>query len=170
VNARKLPIGQRLQAIRHLLLDVDGVLTDGSVNYTDPLGELRRFHVRDGMAIKKWNDRGNETIILSGRASESLVRRAKELGVKHVHQGVSLKGVWLAELQQSLNIAPETILAIGDDLAEMELFRAVGVGVAVADAACELRYTADYVTRAPGGQGAVREVIEWVMQAQGTWA
>ena len=159
-----------LAAVRLLILDVDGVLTDGRVTYTDGGQEVKSFHVRDGSAIKFWQESGRHVAIISGRASQAVDRRARELGIAVVVQGVTDKAVALAAVLAQFQLSPAEVCAVGDDLPDYPVLTTCGVGIAVADACAELKTVADYVTRTPGGHGAVREAIEWLMAAQGTWA
>jgi 3-deoxy-D-manno-octulosonate 8-phosphate phosphatase (KDO 8-P phosphatase) len=163
-------LARRAAAISLLLLDVDGVLTDGSVLYADDGAELKRFHVRDGSGLKFWRETGNRAAIVSGRSSAAVERRARELGIAPVLQGRSDKGAALDELLADLKVDPERVCAIGDDLPDRPVLRRVGLAVAVADACAEVREAAHYVTTAPGGRGAVRETIEWLLKLRGEWA
>lgn len=159
----------RLKAVKAVLLDVDGVLTDGGIYY-DPTGrEIKRFHVADGLGIELLRHVGIRVAILSGRASEALTRRAAELKILECYQGVRDKKAHIGRLRQQWQLQQEDLLYVGDDLNDLLAFDAVGVRVAVANAAPELKARADFVTRTPGGNGAVREVCEWVLKAQGLW-
>jgi 3-deoxy-D-manno-octulosonate 8-phosphate phosphatase (KDO 8-P phosphatase) len=162
-------LAERSQSIRLLLLDVDGVLTDGSVLYADDGAELKRFHVRDGSGLKFWRDLGNRAAIVSGRVSVAVERRAKELGIDPVLQGRSEKLPALFEVLATLNLQPNQVCAIGDDLPDLPVLNRVGLAVAVGDAGAEARAAAHYVTAAPGGRGAVREAIEWLLKLRGEW-
>ena len=162
-------LSERVARVEVLLLDVDGVLTDGSIVYTDRGEELKRFHVRDGSGLKLWRLAGNRAAIVSGRSSPAVERRAKELGVAPVLQGRDDKLAALVELLATLNVTADRVCAIGDDLPDLPVLRQVGVAVAVSDACPELRAAADYVTQIPGGHGAVREAIEWLLRLQGRW-
>jgi 3-deoxy-D-manno-octulosonate 8-phosphate phosphatase (KDO 8-P phosphatase) len=159
----------RIQAVELLLLDVDGVLTDGTITYTDSGDQIKQFHVRDGSAIKFWQQSGKQIAILSGRSSPAVARRAKELGIERIEQGASNKWPVFERLLSEFALKPEQVCAIGDDLPDLAIVSHCGVGIAVADACPELRQAAKYVTSLPGGRGAVREAIEWLMRAQGTW-
>ena len=161
-------ISVRAAKIELLLLDVDGVLTDGSILYGVE-EELKRFHVRDGSGLKFWRESGKRVAILSGRSSAAVVRRAAELGISPVIQGRSEKLPAFQDLLASTGLSPNRICAVGDDLPDLPVLRRCGVAIAVADACAELKAAADYVTTAPGGRGAVREAIEWLMKLQGTW-
>ena len=159
----------RVDAVRLLVLDVDGVLTDGSIVYSDSGEELKRFHVRDGSGLKLWALAGMRTAILSGRSSPAVSRRAAELGIGVVLQGRSDKLAALAEILAATGCAASQSCAIGDDLQDLPLLNAVAVAVAVADACPEVRRMADYVTATPGGRGAARDLVEWLLKRQGRW-
>ena len=160
----------RAAKIRLLLLDVDGVLTDGSIAYSDDGSEIKRFHVRDGSGLKFWQENGNRVAILSGRTSVAVERRANELGIDTVLQGRSDKRPAWDELLERTGCRPEEVCSIGDDLADVPILLRSGLAVAVADACGEVCDVAHYVTAKPGGHGAVREAIEWLMGLQGRWA
>lgn len=163
-------LSARMDAVRLLVLDVDGVLTDGSIVYSDSGEELKRFHVRDGSGLKLWQSAGMHAAVLSGRSSPAVSRRAAELGISVVLQGRSDKLVALAEILEITGCTAAQACAIGDDLQDLPLLNAVGVAVAVADACPEVRTMADYATATPGGHGAVRELVEWLLKHQGRWA
>jgi 3-deoxy-D-manno-octulosonate 8-phosphate phosphatase (KDO 8-P phosphatase) len=160
----------RAVAIELLLLDVDGVLTDGSVVYADDGTELKRFHVRDGSGLKLWHAAGKRSAIVSGRKSAAVERRASELGIRPVLQGRDDKLAALAEVLAETGLAPEQVCAVGDDLPDLPVLRRCGLAVAVADGCPEVREACHYATIAAGGRGAVREAIEWLLKAQGRWA
>lgn len=158
---------ERLAGIELLVLDVDGVLTDGRIVYDDAGGEIRFFHVRDGSILKLWTGLGKRASIISGRRSGIVERRALELDLAPVYQGYPDKLPALRLLIAETGVHPSRICAFGDDLPDLPVLRNVGVGIAVADACEELRSHADYVTTNPGGRGAVREVVEMILKAQG---
>lgn len=160
---------QRCARIEMLVLDVDGVLTDGCIRYTDQGAEIKAFHVRDGSGLKLWTTLGKKAGIITGRRSPIVQRRADELGVQAVIQGADDKKSALVQMLKSLNVTSEQACAIGDDIVDLGVMRACGLAIAVADACAEAKEDADYVTQAAGGRGAVREVIEWILRAQGTW-
>jgi len=162
-------LAARVAAIRFLLLDVDGVLTDGSIIYADDGTEWKKFHVRDGTGIKLWRLAGHDVGILSGRTSAATRRRATELGISVVLQGQENKADGLAMILAQTGLQAAEICALGDDLADLPLFHQVGVAIAVADACPELLAKADYRTQEPGGHGAVRAAVEWLLQGQGRW-
>lgn len=159
----------RAAAVRLLVLDVDGVLTDGRVLYTDSGDEVKRFHVRDGSGLKAWRSLGLHAAIISGRRSTAVERRAKELGLHPVLLGRDEKGPALAELLSELSLSPEQACAIGDDLPDLPVLLRCGLRVAVADACREVREAAHIVTAAVGGAGAVREAIEHILTLRGEW-
>ena len=162
-------LASRTKAIELILLDVDGVLTDGSVIYADDGSELKRFHVRDGSGLKLWRAAGKRAAIVSGRKSDAVERRAAELGISPVLQGRDDKLAALAEVLAATGLRPEQVCAVGDDLPDVPVLRRCGLAIAVADACEELRAVATYVTAAPGGRGAVREAIEWLLKSSGRW-
>lgn len=163
------PLTDRAPRVELLLLDVDGVLTDGSIVYADDGAELKRFHVRDGSGLKLWQAAGKRAAIVSGRSSLAVTRRATELGVAPVLQGYADKLAAFEALLAETGVRPEQVCAVGDDLPDLPVLRRCGVAVAVADACLEVRVAADYVTAVPGGRGAVRDAIEWLLRAQGRW-
>lgn len=163
-------VAARAANIKLLLLDVDGVLTDGGIVYADDGTEVKRFHVRDGSGLKLWQAAGNRAAVLSGRSSAAVTRRAAELGLAPVVQGRADKRAALDDVLAATGLTVAEVCAVGDDIPDLPLQRACGLGVAVADACAELRAEADYVTAVPGGHGAVRDAVEWLMKLQGTWA
>jgi 3-deoxy-D-manno-octulosonate 8-phosphate phosphatase (KDO 8-P phosphatase) len=160
---------QRAAAIRLLVLDVDGVLTDGRITYAADGLEIKSFHVRDGSAIKFWRRTGGQVAIISGRVSRTVDIRAAELGIATVMQGAGDKVAALNHVLQSAGASASATCAVGDDVPDLSLLRTCGLAVAVADACPEVRAAAQYVTRTPGGRGAVREIIELLIRAQGRW-
>ena len=162
-------LAARAARIELLLLDVDGVLTDGSIIYTSDGTELKRFHVRDGSGLKFWHQAGKRSAIVSGRKSRAVDIRAAELGIAPVLQGQGEKLPAFERVLAETGIPADRVCAIGDDLPDLPVIRQSGVGIAVADACAELRAAADYVTTTPGGRGAVREAIEWLLTLQGRW-
>jgi 3-deoxy-D-manno-octulosonate 8-phosphate phosphatase (KDO 8-P phosphatase) len=148
------------RAIHLLVLDVDGVLTDGRL-YFGPRGEvLKVFHARDGYGIVQLRRAGLEVAVISGRRSRMVAARCRELGVRHVHQGVQDKLAALKRLLTRLELTPAQYACVGDDLPDLPLMRAAALSFAVADAHPIVRRNADVVTRLPGGRGAVREVCD----------
>jgi 3-deoxy-D-manno-octulosonate 8-phosphate phosphatase (KDO 8-P phosphatase) len=162
-------LAARAAKIELLLLDVDGVLTDGSIVYTAEGNEIKRFHVRDGSGLKFWHALGKRSAIISGRRSPAVERRALELGIAPVCQGCAAKLPALEVLLAESGLRPEQVCAIGDDLPDLPVLRHSGLAIAVADACAEVRAAAHYTTRRPGGNGAVRDAIEWLLRLQGLW-
>ena len=165
-----LTLAERAAKVELLLLDVDGVLTDGGIVYADDGAELKRFHVRDGSGLKLWQLAGRRAAIVSGRNSPAVARRAAELGVAPVLQGRADKLAAFEALLAETGLRPEQVCAVGDDLPDLPVLRRCGLAVAVVDACPEVRAAADYVTAPPGGRGAVRDAIEWLLKLQGRWA
>lgn len=166
-------IDLRLRAVRLLAMDVDGVLTDGTITYasssTGEALELKGFNVKDGLALSLVRTAGLEVAWITGRVSPIVERRAAELGVRELIQWARNKRVALGEVAGRLGLQPEQVLYLGDDLNDLPAFAAAGVRVAVADAVAEVRDQADWITTTPGGGGAVREVVERLLKAQGQW-
>jgi 3-deoxy-D-manno-octulosonate 8-phosphate phosphatase (KDO 8-P phosphatase) len=157
---------ESFRRVKLLVLDVDGVLTDGRLFY-GPQGEsLKTFHVRDGHGIKQVQSAGITVAILSGRKSAAVLRRARGLGIKHVYQGVDDKLAALRKIAKSLKVSLEDCVCIGDDTPDAPILGACGLGVAVADAHADALAAADLETTRPGGHGAVREVCDWLMAAR----
>lgn len=159
-----------LKAIELLVLDVDGVLTDGRVFIHSDGTESKGFSILDGHGIRMWQRAGLHVALLSGRASEATARRAEELEIAHVIQGAKSKLPVLKELLEKLSLSPAQAAYIGDDVMDLPIVRYVGFGVAVANAVDELKKHADYVTTRQGGDGAVREVIEYILKGSDRWA
>jgi 3-deoxy-D-manno-octulosonate 8-phosphate phosphatase (KDO 8-P phosphatase) len=162
-------LDQRCQPIELVLSDVDGVLTDGRVVVDNQGIETKRFHIRDGMGIALWQKAGYRFGMVTRRSSQVVKIRAVELNVQIVRQGADDKLAAAQEIIGELGLTLEQVCYVGDDLPDLGVVRAVGLGVAVADAAAELREVAHYVTTAPGGAGAVRETIEMILKAQRRW-
>lgn len=165
----KTTLPRRCQPIELLVVDVDGVLTDGGIVYTQRGDEIKSFHVRDGSALKLWTKAGKKAALITGRRSEIVVKRGLELGLAPIMQGVEDKAAALAKMLKDLKVKPEQTCYIGDDLPDLGAMRESGLAVAVADACAEAQEDAHYVTAAGGGRGAVREVVELIMKCQGTW-
>jgi 3-deoxy-D-manno-octulosonate 8-phosphate phosphatase (KDO 8-P phosphatase) len=155
----------RAAAVRLLVLDVDGVLTDGRLYFGAQGEELKCFHVRDGAGIVQLKRAGVEIAVISGRNSPMVERRMQELGVTRIRQGVEDKLSVLREWLAELNLSFDAIACIGDDAAEVPLLKVARLGVAVADAHPVAREHAHYITQAPGGLGAVREVCDLILKA-----
>jgi 3-deoxy-D-manno-octulosonate 8-phosphate phosphatase (KDO 8-P phosphatase) len=158
-----------LRTIEMLVLDVDGVLTDGRVITHSDGSESKCFHVLDGHGIRLWQRAGLQMAWLSGRVSTATMRRAEELQVQYVLQDCHVKLPALQQLLERLGMPAGKVAYVGDDLMDVPVLRYVGFAVAVADAVAEVRAHADYVTTRPGGRGAVREVIEYILKNSGRW-
>ncbi|MCC7145991.1 MAG: HAD-IIIA family hydrolase [Phycisphaeraceae bacterium] len=158
-----------LQSIQLLLLDVDGVLTDGSIIVDDGGVEYKRFHVRDGFAIKAAMAVGLRIGVISGRASPAAAARMAYLGVELVIQDVADKGAAFEMICRQAKVRPEQTAYVGDDLIDLPVLRRCGYAMAVANAVEEVRKVACYVTTQPGGHAAVREAIEHILRGQGKW-
>jgi len=156
----------KLQQIKLILFDVDGVLCNGDITYLDGGQEIKTFDVQDGMGITMALTAGLKTGILTGRKSRAISRRGRELKVTIVVQGEFNK--WLAYLQikKKLKLHDKEICYIGDDILDLPVLKAVGFSVAVANARAEVKAVADYITVARGGRGAVREVIDLILKRQ----
>ena len=152
-----------------LVLDVDGVMTDGGITLTASGEELKTFHVRDGSGMKYWRRAGGKIAMLTGRSSPAVAARAKELGVEALRMGLKEKLPVYREVLAELGASEERTAVVGDDLADLPLLLHCGFPVAVADAVEEVRQAAAYVTKARGGAGAVREVIELILRGSGRW-
>jgi len=157
------------QTIQAIITDVDGVLTDGGLFYDDHGNESKRFHVRDGFAMKAAMRAGIKVAVLTGRTSGVVHHRMTELGVDALVQGSGDKGKDFDDICRELGVAPEHACYIGDDLIDLPAMRRSGYGIAVADADPELLSRADWVTTRDGGNGAVREAVEHIMGARGLW-
>lgn len=164
------PLDRSLAArIELLVLDVDGVLTDGRVTYTSAGDEIKSFNAKDGAGMKYWQRVGKKLAILTGRDSPTVTRRAEELGVDVVVQNAKYKLTAFQQILDQLGVAAERTAAIGDDLMDLPVLTACGFPVAVADASQELKAAAAYVTKLPGGAGCVRETIELILKSAGLW-
>ncbi|SPF43973.1 3-deoxy-D-manno-octulosonate 8-phosphate phosphatase KdsC [Candidatus Sulfopaludibacter sp. SbA4] len=167
-------VTQLAAGIRLLLMDVDGVLTDGKLyNVPGPDGnmvETKGFDSQDGIGLQWLARLGIPTGLISGRVSPATIERAKQCKLKYVYQGHTEKIPILEEILADARIAPAEVAYIGDDLTDVVVMRRVGLAIATANARPEVKAIAHYTTRVPGGQGAVREAIELLLQAQGRWS
>ncbi|MEO7806278.1 MAG: HAD-IIIA family hydrolase [Steroidobacteraceae bacterium] len=152
-----------LASIRLLVLDVDGVLTDGRLLYGPQGEQIKVFHVRDGHGIKLLQDAGVIVAVLSGRKSAATARRCRDLGIRHVSQGLANKTAAYDKLLAKLGIAPQETACIGDDTPDIALLARAGLSIAVLDAHPLVRRVAHRETTLPGGRGAVREVCDWLL-------
>jgi 3-deoxy-D-manno-octulosonate 8-phosphate phosphatase (KDO 8-P phosphatase) len=168
-DATQSELAARCEPIELLVVDVDGVLTDGVIAVDAQGGETKHFHVRDGLAYALWHRAGKQSAILSGRRAAAVDHRAAELSIAHVLQGLGRKAEPFGALLDGLGLAPRQVCFVGDDLPDLPVLRAAGLAACPADAAAEVREAAHLVTRAPGGRGAVREVVEVILKSQGKW-
>ena len=160
---------KKLSAIQWLVLDVDGVLTDGVISYDSEGKEQKRFNIKDGLGIKLLQKAGIQVGIITGRVSPMVQRRAGELGISQLIQGREDKVVALGELAKQESISMESIAYMGDDLPDYQAIACSGCGVTVADGHPDVRQVADHVTALPGGLGAVREFCDLLLKAQGKY-
>jgi len=168
-QASSADLAARCAAIELLAVDVDGVLTDGAIVVNDQGVESKHFHVRDGLAYSLWHRAGKRSAILSGRRAEVVDRRAAELEITHVAQGLAEKGEPFRALLAELGLEPRQVCFVGDDLVDLPVLRAVGLAACPADAVAEVRDAVHLITSAAGGRGAVREVVEVILKVQGLW-
>jgi 3-deoxy-D-manno-octulosonate 8-phosphate phosphatase (KDO 8-P phosphatase) len=159
----------RLKGIKLLLLDVDGVLTDGGILYNDNGTETKAFNVKDGLGLKLLMEAGIRLAIITGRRSNALFNRCKELGIDLIYDGVADKAEALNRILERTGFSAEEVACVGDDLPDLALMRRAGLSIAVADAHVALRENADMITSAKGGRGAVRETCEAILKAKGLW-
>lgn len=162
-------VRNKARAIKLLLLDVDGVLTDGRIILDDRGVESKHFDVRDGQGIVLLMRAGIEVGLITARNSKAVRYRAKELGLRIVRQGIQNKATTYGEIRRQSGLADRQIAYIGDDIGDVEILRRVGLAVTVKDGWEEIFRSVDYVTERPGGRGAVREVAELLLKAQNKW-
>ena len=166
---KNIDLTKKLRHIRMLLLDVDGVLTDGGIYLGAGGMELKRFDVQDGAGIRMLQSAGLKVGIITGRSSKAVKKRARELGIEACYQGVKDKSDVFDKILKKYHITEESVCYVGDDIQDLSLIKACGVGVAVKNARLEVKKSADYTTQVNGGEGAVREVAELILKAQGKW-
>ena len=157
---------ERARDIRLLVLDVDGVLTDGRLHFSARGEEKKSIHVRDGAGIVQLLKAGLQIAVISGRQSRAVERRMAELGVTWVRQGIEDKLAVLRELLDILGLGPQAVASIGDDRADLPIFEVARLAVAVADAHTSVKSHAHFITQAPGGHGAVREICDLILESQ----
>lgn len=161
--------GEKARDIRLIAFDVDGVLTDGKVIYSSSGDEIKSFDIKDGHAMKLAKRAGISIAFITGRTSGVVQQRADELGVKHVYQDAVDKMAALDSLLSETGLTAKEVAFIGDDLIDIPVIQRVGLGCSVSDGVEEVRTRADLVTSAPGGGGAGRELIEFILKAQSLW-
>ncbi len=162
-------ICKKIEAVSVLIMDVDGVMTDGKIIIDDLGNETKHFNARDGQGIKLLMRAGIEVFFLTGRQSDVVQHRADELGIRDVYQGSKNKGEKVESILKEKGLSGDAVAYMGDDVVDIPVFRKVGFAVAVADACEEAIQVADYVTEKGGGDGAVREVCELILKVQGRW-
>lgn len=160
---------ERASNIRVLLVDVDGVLTDGRIVYADYGDELKFFDVQDGAGLAFWDRVGLTSAIVTARTSKLLKRRAKEMRVSCLVQGALQKLPAYERIVKKLRVSDKEVCVIGDDLMELPMMRRAGLAIAVQNAVPEVKASAHYVTQRAGGHGAVREAVELILKAKGLW-
>ena len=158
---------QRAAAIEWLVLDVDGVLTDGGLIRGDDGQEYKRFHAHDGLGLRMWRDSGLQVALITGRTSKVVAHRAAELGVTEVHQGTYAKLPVMLDIAARHHLQTEQIAFMGDDLIDVASLRAAGLGLVPADARPQAVEAAGWQSQQPGGNGALREAIEFILAARG---
>ena len=160
---------RRASHIKLLLMDCDGVLTDGRLWLTEDGNEQKSFNTHDGLGLTLFHRGGLKSGIITGRSSKAVTRRAQELGVEFVRQGEPDKVAAFEQLLKVAGVTEDEVAFVGDDLPDIPIMKRAELAVAVADAVEETRSVAHYVTRAAGGRGAVREVVELILKSQGRW-
>ena len=168
--ADRTDIEARARAVRMLVFDVDGVLTDGSLFYDNQGQEYKAFNSRDGHGIKMLRASGVEAGIITGRTSQIVLHRASNLGIAHIYQGAEDKLEALQALLQATGLTPQEIAYMGDDVVDLPVLNRCGLAITVPDAPDEVKLRSHVITIAAAGRGAGREACELIMRAQGTWA
>jgi 3-deoxy-D-manno-octulosonate 8-phosphate phosphatase (KDO 8-P phosphatase) len=164
-----MDVQERAAAVKLVILDVDGVMTDGLIIIDDHGVETRHFDIKDGFGTVAMQLSGIEVAIITSKESPVVAHRARELKIGRLHQGVRRKTEVYETILQDMGIRDEEVCYVGDDVIDLGLMRRAGLAVAVADAVEEVKAVAHHVTAAPGGRGAVREVAELILKAQGKW-
>lgn len=160
---------EKLKNIKLLLLDVDGVLTDGKIVYTDSGEQIKAFDVKDGHGLKLLMRSGAEVVLITGRESKVVLHRARDLGIQEVYQKVTNKIEIYEKILKEKNLEDIHVGFVGDDLIDIPVLKRVGFSAAVEDAIPEVKEIVDYVTSKKGGEGAVREVCELLLKSQDKW-
>ncbi len=161
---------EKAAKIKLIFLDVDGVMTDGRIVMNARGEEIKSFNVKDGQGLKMLISSGVEAVLVSGRRSQVLEHRARDLGVEEVYQGVADKKALCKQLIVKKGLKKEEVCSMGDDLPDLAMFMESGLCIAVADAVKEVRAMADLITENKGGHGAVREACEWILKCQNKWS
>ena len=160
----------KLAKIKLLLLDVDGVMTDGRIIYDNDGGETKAFDVKDGHGLKLVQRAGIQVGIITGRESAIVAHRAAELGIELLYQGVKDKRLPFNEILEKLKLTPDEVAYVGDDVVDLPVMRQVGFAATVADAMDDVKPFADLVTERAGGRGAVREICDFLLKESGRWS
>jgi 3-deoxy-D-manno-octulosonate 8-phosphate phosphatase (KDO 8-P phosphatase) len=160
---------EQAKQIKLLLLDVDGVLTDGSISYTDEGVEVKTFNAKDGFGLNLLRQAGVEVGIITARSSKALIRRCEDLKIDHLHQGKRHKVEVYKTMLEELGLQPSQVAYVGDDWLDLPMFGQVGFAVTVADGMDELKQVAHYTTKSSGGRGAVREICDLIIDAKGKY-
>ena len=155
--------------IRCLVLDVDGVLTTGEIVYTSSGEEIKAFHAKDGLGLALAHRMGLQTAIITGRISPMVERRAKELRISHVQMGSHNKSAGLQELLHTLDLEAHEVAYMGDDLNDLGIMSKVGLAMTPQDGVSEIKKVAHHICQAKGGEGAVREAVEYILKQEGLW-
>jgi 3-deoxy-D-manno-octulosonate 8-phosphate phosphatase (KDO 8-P phosphatase) len=159
----------KIKKVKLLLLDVDGVLTDGRIIYDSGGRDLKFFDVHDGMGVYLLKKAGIPTILITAKGSDAIRPRAKDMGVSAIFEDISPKSCVLDKILKKYKLTSKELCFVGDDLVDLCLMKRVGFAVAVANAIPEIKHAAIYITRKKGGRGAVREVAELILKGQGKW-
>ena len=154
-------------SIELIVLDVDGTMTDSRITYSETGDEIKSFNVKDGLAIASWRRLGKQVAIITGRSSKIVARRAQELRIEHFYQGVHNKREVLESLLEKLDISMENVAAIGDDLNDLSMLKAAAISFVPRDASAYVDKIADVILTKKGGDGAVREMIEYLIKKEG---
>jgi len=162
-------VAMRASQVKLIVLDVDGVLTDGQLVYTEEGERTKAFHVHDGCALKLWQELGGQVAILSARAGGALQRRLADLGIERVQTGVQDKLAGYDSLLAEIGLGDAEVAYVGDDLPDLGPMTRCACPIAVGDAVPAVKRQAEYITRLPGGKGAVAEVVEWLLRKQRRW-
>ncbi|MBN8507709.1 MAG: phenylphosphate carboxylase subunit delta [Burkholderiales bacterium] len=160
---------EKAKDVKLVILDVDGVMTDGRIVIDDNGLEQRNFDIKDGLGVVALQMSGVEVAIITSKKSGSVRHRAEELKIKRFHEGIRKKTEPYEQMLAEMGIGDAQVAYVGDDLVDLSMMKRVALPIAVADAVDEVREAAAYVTRAPGGRGAVREAAEMILKAQGKW-
>jgi 3-deoxy-D-manno-octulosonate 8-phosphate phosphatase (KDO 8-P phosphatase) len=169
IKERSIEYADLVKNIRYIALDVDGTLTDGGIYYDEDGTELKKFYAKDGLGVRAAQRAGIECIIMTGRESWMVQKRAKELDIRFIYQNVRTKGIFLQDFMQQHEVYAEEMAFIGDDINDLPGMRECGFVGCPSDAGEDVLEYADYVAEKCGGHGAVREIIELILRAQGKW-